>query len=301
MYEDSLGHLVVYSSIKKNVTLTFDGTSFTKEVVAGKNEKYIGNVNDDIEWFIKDAFLLHFINGDESDTLDVRNYVKRNISFLKNHNEFYYLFTNDGFIKFDIINGKINVKDSYTYEVDRFVNAFFINDTLFLDSHRDPEYILMSDPSNLISFKNPGVKNNNLFQLTNSRILVESKRGLVIMGAESSIYQFLTTQEKSIVTTYLDNANRIWCGLRNQKFHGTYVLEEGSDIPQKIKLGEVKSSYVNFYEDRLGDMWIGTSGEGIFHLYNPIANVQNREIGLISDNVYSIAVSSKLIVNVAYF
>jgi len=114
-----------------------------------------------------------------------------------------------------------------------------------------------------------------------------------MLGAESSTYQFLTTQKKSIVKTYLDNANRIWCGLRNQKFHGTYVLEEGSDTPREIKLGKAKSSYVNFYEDRLGDMWIGTSGEGIFHLYNPIANVQNREVGLVSDNVYSIAVSSK--------
>jgi|GEM_PF-6960995 len=123
MYEDSLGHLVAYMNLKKNVMLTFDGTSFAKEVVAGKNEMYLGNVNDDIEWFIKDAFLLHFKKGAESDTLDVRKYVKRNISFLKRHNNFYYLFSNDGFIKFDIINGKINVIDSYAYEVDRFIDA----------------------------------------------------------------------------------------------------------------------------------------------------------------------------------
>ena len=288
IYEDSLGHLTSFSSIKKNATQTFNGTIFKNEVIGQKDERFLKN-EDDTQWFVKSAFLLCFNRGGETDTLDVRDYVDRNISFLRKHNEHYYLFSNDGIILFDIVKGEISVIESFKYAIDRIVDAHFVGDTIYIDSHRDPEYILMTEPTKLVSFSNPGVSNNNIFQLTNSRILVPSRNGLVTLGVQSSMYQFLIRQKKSLMS-YIDSSNRLWCSLRNDKFLGVYILEDGETTPTEMKIKEVKW-VTSFYEDRLGDMWIGTSGQGIFQIYTPTTIVQNRERGLISDNIFSIAKS----------
>ncbi len=101
-------------------------------------------------------------------------------------------------------------------------------------------------------------------------------------------FEFITTQFENTQALLMDSQKRLWAGTKS----GLYVknTKEGGVFVPVSALPE-KSNVVSLYEDRFGNIWIGTYDDGAY-CYQP----QNQSIrhiseqsGLTTSNVISIA------------
>ena len=92
-----------------------------------------------------------------------------------------------------------------------------------------------------------------------------------------------------------DQKERLWIGTDN----GIYLLtfDENSQASYQRKLRQVNSNILSFYEDKFGNIWMGTFGEGLY-IYNEERDQLRHltpEDGLIGGNVLSMDGSNEKI------
>ena len=277
IHQDVHQQLVAYQSIANRELLVYDGYQFTLKPTSEFEGKQLLQDENGI-WVSEENFHL-VCHGTKTDSLDVRDYLTRNICELKCYDGIYYLTTNDGLIRFTWSDGKIQVISSHQYHTERLEGFHKSNDTLYFHTGHSLHYATLSDLDHFTEYHIEGLEHGTLFVLPGHRI-VHKEIG--------SYYDKLISLDNSIVDFIVDKKDRLWTYQRNVDRHGVILYKSPSDDGQKLSLGIEDGTYCNFYEDNLGDIWIGTTGEGLLQIYEKSIHKIGKEFGTTSDNIWSI-------------
>lgn len=284
MYEDSLGRLIVHNSVFIQNPMVYDGTTFIP--FSYKHKRKLLSTSHNEHWYETGPFIATFDDNKRAFHIDVRDYLKRNISFLHHEKEDVFLFCNDGYIKLRLDQDSCEVIQHHQLDVTRIFNAHFSNDTIYLHTEKGFGYIKQNDIEKEITFYDiEGVQNNRLFLLPNGQLIINGKKGRHLINSNQPYYSFLLAQKGSYIDLYFDSQERLWTYLRNENYYGVYIFLKGERIPSKIDLGEGPIGNVQFYEDNIGGIWMGSAGQGIFHLYKKSISILNKESGYYDDNI----------------
>ena len=287
IYQDSLGRLIAHNSVYIQNPMVFDGEKFAPYSYKHKR-KLKSNFNAK-HWYVEDAFIAYYDNGRTYFEIDVRNYLERNITFLYKEKEKLFLFCNDGFIELAPTEDGIKAVNHHSLGTTRIFDAHFSSDTLYLQTNEGLGYVLRHDSDlKIVPYRIDGLQNRSLFLLPDGKIIVRGKRGKHFINDKTSYYSFLLNQKDKSIELYLDSKERMWVHLRNENYEGNYVILEGDSIPTKLDLGEEIVGYAEVYEDNIGGIWLGSAGQGIFHLYEKSVSILDKESGFIMDNIVGI-------------
>ncbi len=80
--------------------------------------------------------------------------------------------------------------------------------------------------------------------------------------------------------TYVDRAGHSW------NLRIGHELYRSVDYPNSGQISTIK--FASMYEDREGDLWFGTDGEGLYRLQRQSISVYTKQPGLPDDNIYPI-------------
>lgn len=292
LHQDSMGRLIAFTDHStKNEILTYDGLSFKKRAILKPSESLLYPNDQGGFWKLTDPFIATYVKGDLEVSLNVRDYLGRNICHLYIYKGDHYLLANDGYIKFNLIDNEIHVKEHHQYPVTRLERAHFVGDTIYLNQQDKLMYVLQSNPDSIIyNTSNPKIA-GSLLQLTNGRVLLNSTTGDRVINANSEIYDYLERHDDYVMSPLIDSKGRFWCNLRRSQAMGCFVLMPGAKDHQEVELGIEKTNLLGFFEDNLGDIWVSTSTQGIVHLFDQSIRTINKSTGTTTDNISSVFTS----------
>ncbi len=288
LHQDSIGRLVAYTNENRNETLTYDGKKFIKKNILETSESMLLEIDNGGYWKLTNAFVATYVKGDYLTSIDVRDYLERNICKIYINKGFHYLLANDGYIKFKMIENVINIIEHHKYPVTRIENAYFIEDTIFINRRTSVAYILQSEPDKINYTSDSIITQGGHLSLNNGRILINTKSGLKVIKTGTPIYKYLKEHGSYLMSPYIDSKGRLWCNLRSEKQKGLFVFVPGNPKHIEIDIGIEKTNILNFYEDNLGDMWIRTSTQGIVHLFDQSIRLIDKSSGTRTDNISAI-------------
>lgn len=160
--------------------------------------------------------------------------------------------------------------------------------------------ILAATTRGLYKFDSQELKKINIIGLDTQEIfwLSSGKDNCITLGAKGKIFEIkddyvvssidVKLNKKNNVTRILkDTKDNIWFSIVDK---GLYFIKSGTKIIKDIgkKMGMENSLISNFIEDKEGNIWISTFGEGVFCLNNLYLNNYNYKDGLSNNNVLAI-------------
>lgn len=93
------------------------------------------------------------------------------------------------------------------------------------------------------------------------------------------------------LTSHLIYGDQIWCSAGS--YGGFSIIDQMSDLSDQL-LGQylIDSHVTDFFEDRQSAVWISTLEDGLYYLPSPNNQYWNKESGLNSHNIKSVAIAS---------
>ena len=294
IHQDPKGQIHFYSDHRFLKQMVYDGVNFiTTEVIDNEkfSKQYFPQDNTNYQWLATDQAQLYIINNFDTLILHHNKFLDGQIENVYFKDEKYYSVTNDGFLTFTLENFGINILHAQKLNTDRILDFTKHGDTLFF---KGANFYFLENTKRLEEYTpDPKLKNNDVFILPNNRIAI----GDTVINFTSKFYQFLLSQEDQILQQHIDQENQLWLYLRQKDKIGLYIYD-GELKPLEIEI--TPTNYItDIFEDDKGDIWIGTIGEGLIHLYDRAISVLNKKNGLASDNLWSsnIVGDSTVIIN----
>ena len=243
MYQDSLGRLIVHNSVHLQHPLIFDGKKFRFSTY--KYKRKLRNNFKAQHWYETDAFMATYDDGDLLFEINTREYLERNISFLHREGSSYYLFCNDGYIKFRRNSDGFEYVESRQLNTRRIIAAHFSSDTIFLKTNHQLGYIIEGQPGDINWYEIEGLQNTDLFVLKDGRIVLDGKKGKHLVDKNSAFHSFLFSQQDGFESLYVDSKGQLWFYIRNEDYTGPYFFGKKDYKPTALNLGmpEPKSHY----------------------------------------------------------
>ncbi|MDI6767494.1 MAG: two-component regulator propeller domain-containing protein [Bacteroidota bacterium] len=113
---------------------------------------------------------------------------------------------------------------------------------------------------------------------------VESSSKIMKKSLRERTFTTVCEKVEEIFSIFVSRNNKVWIGSNK----GLFVLQDSGLTRYKAANGFLRSWVETFYEDREGNLWIGTIGDGLWKLENNIFKRFSRAEGLSSDRVSSL-------------
>ncbi len=219
---------------------------------------------------------------------------------------FIWFGTEDGLNRYDGYQFRIyknNYKDPHSLS-DNFINDLYVDQQgrLWVSSSNGLNlYDPLDDTFSPYFFNSTKVGNNihGLVEDQAGTLWVSSNEGLFIHPKREHKFQryipehpdFKNGHKNQFGVLFVDSKNRLWIGTRE---HGLYLKDSNGSIsraeqsyPLLDKLKEAQA----IEEDRYGNIWIGTAGQGVFKIQSDNQRVHQY----VHDPLYSRSISSNVI------
>ncbi|MCX6162610.1 MAG: histidine kinase [Ignavibacteriae bacterium] len=223
-----------------------------------------------------------------------QNPVGISTTFIKN-DTIYFIHNNWEQVSY-IYKNKIHTYDSL------FAGEYGIND-IYPYKHRDSSCttLLVSNNKGLFAVNTCTGAITKFLKSGNfpNSCIKEDKDNNIWLGFSGKIYRVrdynaelvLTLDEKikgDIREMLIDSRGYVWF---HPKEKGLFILKNGSitDIGAKLSFGTTEINQI--YEDKEGNVWVTTSGKGIYCFYNIFMSNYFEGDGLFHDNIYSLLVN----------
>jgi ligand-binding sensor domain-containing protein/two-component sensor histidine kinase len=304
IFQDSRGYLWIGTS--GGGVCQFDGITFTqyteKNGLSGDIVTSIAEDNDGNIWFTSSLGGITKFNGrkftiyTENDGLHANS---GHQSLFVNKNNEVWIGSNFGLVVYSNGQFRSNSKNSvfntriYQISSDSENNILMAtNNGLIIINEKDTTLIDSSNglPSNFITCINEDEDGNYLIG-TKENGAVKLLKGSIDDKLQLEFEQLPLPTNLSISSIVADNDKEIWFATEK---HGAYLLHEDKSVTHITKENGLKNNALTkIYQDRSGNLWIGTSGSGLVKLGTKAFTYYDNIEGLNSSAIFSIIKDKK--------
>ena len=174
---------------------------------------------------------------------------------------------------------------------DKITSMFYRNGTLWAGTEKNGIYKYSGHGNFVPFFKADNSIGNSINYITgdNDNIYAATKNGIYSISTTlSQQYHYSTLNglpHNDIEHLYLDSENRLLFATRT---NGIYEVNVRGEIEEFFTVGRYELDFNSITQDRAGNLWVSTYGQGIFLLMNDsVINITVKE-GLKSNYCYSI-------------
>lgn len=298
IFQDSRGYLWVGTS--GGGVCQFDGVTFTQFTEKnGLSGDIITSINEDSDgnmWFTSSLGGITKYNGRKfivyTDAEGLISNDGHQALFIDKNNKVWIgsnygisIYDNGRFIKSkggSILNREIYHITSDNENIILSTNGgiFFINqnDTIHINSSNG----LPSDTITCVEIDDDG----NYLIGTRTHGAVKLLKGSIDDKLNLEFEYLLVPNNSYINSIVIDNDKEVWFAT---KYHGAFVLHSDNSITNITRENGLKNnSLTKIYQDRSGNLWIGTSGSGLIKLGTKAFTYFDNISGLNSTSIFSI-------------
>jgi ligand-binding sensor domain-containing protein/serine phosphatase RsbU (regulator of sigma subunit) len=197
-----------------------------------------------------------------------------------------------GILRIDKANEKVSVLKNANLPSDQITSLYYMGNTLYAGTGSNGIYRLKDGESVFrLFFRDENSISNSINYITGDgeNIYAATKNGIFIINISTGDkLQYSTLNglpHNDIEHLFLDAENRLLFATRT---NGIYEINVRGEVEELFTVGKYELNFNSIAQDRDGNYWVGTYGQGIFLLMpDSIINITARN-GLKNDYCYSV-------------
>lgn len=260
----------------------YDGADF-REVVYSNNKCLY--TDEALSAYRLDAFTAQLVSKSDTTQIDVRDYgLQRQVESIKPRlmSKDYLLFANDGYLIIDRM--ELSIKKIVPLGITAIKALAIIEDTIYFADDRRNYRIINDQLASLDVLSERRGRRKVLMPIEGHLWYLEDRPFLIDTGYLAA----LDDTTVKIQHLYQDRQGALWAYLRG-RLEGLHRIASPSGQWEHVDIGVKPGVFIyDIFQDKLGDYWFGTIGQGLIQMYRQSVEVLNREAGLVGDNIYAI-------------